>query len=274
MRIIHIAACALTCAAQAQESMYTQAATMPGKGTFVLREQAHIWQYGTHPRNDDSQTRKYQFDSSLSYGLARAVAVTIDVPVVLEDTLLANGDRDKDAGVEDIDVMFKVRVYRNDGGGVNTTRIALLGGATIASGDSEEFSSQSVNPHFGAVYTLVRGRWGFNQDLQYKFNTGGDERYNFGGDGPDDAFAFNTSGLYRIFPAAFTAKSTGAWYVSAEVNGLYETNGDVELRFSPGLMYEGQTFAFEVMGQLPLADDLEERPELDWAIGLGIRIAF
>jgi hypothetical protein len=269
-----LCAALLTFTAHAQEAMYTQAATMPGKNTFVVRQQAHVWQYGQHPLNDNSQTRKYELESSISYGLARAVSVSLDVPVVFEDTLTTDGERDKGVGVEDLDIMFKIRVYRNDRGGVDTLRVAILAGAKVASGDSEEYSSQSVNPHLGAVVTLVRGRWGFNQDITFQHNTGGEARYNFGGEGPDDALFFNTAGLYRIEPARFTSQSVGAWYITAEMNGLYETNGDTELRFAPGLMYEGRSYALEFMGQLPVYDDLDERPELDWAIGVGVRFAF
>lgn len=260
--------------AQAQEAMYTQAATMPSPGAFILREQIHFYRYGENPVTGDKQTDKYELGSSLNIGLARALAVNIEVPAVLTNTRTAGGSVDHDKGVEDIDIMFKYRAYMDNTGGVDTTRFAILGGMTVASGDDRDFSSQSVNPRLGAVFTKVWGRHGFNQDLIYTFNTGGTAGRNEGGDGPDDALAFNTAYLYRIFPSAYTSESSGAWYVTAEVNGLYETNGDTELRWAPGLMYEGREFGFEVMAQFPLWNQLDERAELDFAIGMGLRFLF
>jgi len=154
-------------------------------------------------------------------------------------------------------------------------RAALIGGAHIASGDDKDFSTQSVNPYLGAVVTIVRGRHGFNQDVFYHLNTTGSGYDNTeGGMGPADAFRANSAYVFRLFPERFTSQSTGAWYATCELNYLYETNGDQDLRWAPGIMYEGQEFAFEVMVQLPLWDDLSERPELDFAVGVGFRFAF
>ena len=178
--------------ALAQEAMYTQAATMPAPGNAIIREQIHFFKYGQNPVTGEKQEDLYVLDNSLSVGLARALAVTITVPVVVKETTLATGD----------------------------------------------------------------GEW------------------DYGGEGPDDALAFNSAYVYRIDPPAYTADSQGAWYVTAEINGLYETSGDVELRWSPGLMYEGRRFGFEVMAQFPLWNDLSERAELDLGLGMGVRLLF
>ncbi|MBL8963458.1 MAG: hypothetical protein KF787_09440 [Phycisphaeraceae bacterium] len=263
--------------AYAQEAMYTEAATMPSPGTFVLREQVHYIKYGSHPVRGTRSTEDIKWEQSLSVGLWRGVALRITSPAVWRnDEFPAASGRDDqgDKGLEDFQAQFKWRVYQDDSGGIDTLRVALLGGATVASGDDHDFSSGSVNPEIGAVLTRVWDRHGFNQDLIYRFNTGGDREGNFGGDGVDDALCFNSAYLYRIAPSAYTAETTGSWYVTAEVNGLYETNGDTELRFSPGLMYEGRRWGFEVMAQLPLWHDLDERAELDLAIGIGFRLLF
>jgi hypothetical protein len=39
-------------------------------------------------------------------------------------------------------------------------------------------------------------------------------------------------------------------------------------------MYEGQRFGLEFMCQLPLYQDVDERPELDVRVGFGIRFSF
>jgi hypothetical protein len=263
--------------ASAQEAMYTEAATMPSPGTVVVREQLHYSKFGYHPERGTQSTEEIVWDSMAYVGLARAWSLRLTLPAAWRTDEFPDStgrENDSDHGVEDFDLQLKWRVYQSDTGGVNTLRAALLGGAEIASGDDSDFSSKSVNPYVGGVVTRVWGRHGFNQDLIYQFNTGGDKVDNFGGGGPDDALYFDTAYLYRIAPSRYTADSTGAWYVTAEMNGLYETGGDTELRFAPGLMYEGRTFGFEIMAQLPLWHDLDERAELDLSIGVGFRILF
>jgi hypothetical protein len=46
------------------------------------------------------------------------------------------------------------------------------------------------------------------------------------------------------------------------------------MRLSPGLMYEGRRWGFEIMAQIPLANRVRSRAELDWAIGVGWRLIF
>jgi hypothetical protein len=258
----------------AQEAMYTQAATMPSPGTGVFRQQFHYRVYGLNPSTGAEKTERYEAMSSVSYGLDRGLALTIDVPVALERTTLAGGSSDWDRGISDFDLTLKYRVYKDDTGGVDTARAAILGGAAIASGDDHDFSSTSVNPYLGAVLTVVRGRHGFDVDAIYRLNTGGTRASNLGGEGPDDAFRYDLAYLYRLAPERYTSDSVGAWYVTAEINGLYETGGDHDIRFSPGLMYEGRTWGFEVMAQFPLYQHVRDRPEFDLAVGFGVRLAF
>lgn len=268
--------CSLCPSARAQEAMYTAAATMPSPHTGVVREQFHYFRFGSNPNDSSTSTDAYELTSSLAYGLARGLALFVDVPVEFENEHGPAGSPDAgwDNGVGDIDAMLKYRFYKSDTGGVDTLRCALMAGASFASGDDHDFSSQSINPHAGLVATWVKGRHGLNAEAHYYWNTGGDIRSNLGGEGPADALRLNGSYLYRIYPAAFTADSTGAWYITAELNYLYETTADHDLRFSPGLMFEGWKFAFEIMAQLPAYQDVDHRAEMKFGIGIGFRIAF
>jgi hypothetical protein len=260
--------------ASGQEAMYTAAATMPSPGVVLLREQVHYLRFGSHPRTDVERTEDIEWMTSIDAGLARGVSLRLDVPVKVRRQELEDGSTDRDRGVEDLGVLLKWRVLKQDTGGVDTLRVAILAGADVASGDDRDFSSQSVNPRLGGVVTLVRGRHGANADITYKMTTGGDRDDNQGGEGPADAIFHNLAYLYRIAPARYRSNSIGAWYATAELNGIWETNGDYELRFSPGVMYEGKRWAFEAMVQLPLYRDLDERAGLDLAVGLGLRITF
>lgn len=269
------ASCAAASSSFAQEAMYTEAATMPSPNTYVLREQFTIRQFGSDPSGTSDRTVSYELMNTLQYGFARDWSLTIDIPVEQRTTKNKGGSTSSAIGVPDLGLMVKYRFYKDDTGGLDTVRAAALFGADIASGDSSTFSSGTVNPRAGAVLTIVRGRHGFNQDLIFGLNTGGEGGgVNFGGEGPSESIRFDTSYLFRIAPDRYTSESTGAWYVTTELNGLYETNGDVELRWAPGLMYEGRRWGLELMAQLPLYDDLKNRPELDWGIGFGIRLLF
>ncbi|MFO0857599.1 MAG: hypothetical protein U0640_09625 [Phycisphaerales bacterium] len=270
----------ITSSAFAQEAMETAAATMPSPGILTFRPQFHLESYGQRPDVANGSgilsdnTLLATADMGIQYGLVRDWSLSFDVPLEWERDKDAAGDTDTAVGVEDIDAYLKWRFYRKDHGGIDTTRAAVLFGAEIASGDSERFSSQSVNPHIGAVITVVRGRFGFNQDIHYQWNTGGTRENNLGGDGPDDHIMAGTAFVYRVWPDAFTAESVGGWYVTAEGIQHYETNGDYELRFLPGVMYEGRTWAFEAMLELPVIEELDERPELQWGVGFGFRFTF
>jgi len=260
-------------AANAQEAMYTAAATMPSPGVSVIREQFHYYRYGSNPNTGSDHTDQYEFTTLWSYGLDRALSLSLEVPIEFRNTV-DNDIDDRDKGVGDIDIMLKYRVYKDDTNAINTLRIALLGGVSVASGDDHDFSSQSVNPHIGAVATKVWGRHGFNQEVHYYFNTGGARDDNYGNQGPDDALELNSAYLFRIAPETYTSTTSGAWYLTAELNWLYETNSDNDLRISPGVMFEGRRFAFELMAQLPVYQDVEERPKFVFGIGMGVRITF
>ncbi len=270
-----VALCAIGAPAAAQEAMYTEAATMPSPGVSVVRTQLHFYRFDSDPKSDIERTDKYEWSTSLQYGLARAWSLRLETPLVWETDRLRGGRTDHDHGVSDLDATLKWRFYKQDTGGVDTLRAALMAGAYFASGDDKDFSSQSVNPHIGAVVTLVQGRFGFNLELAYQFNTGpGGIDNTEGGAGTADALRYNSAFLYRIFPNRYTSDSTGAWYATVELNGLYETNGDHDIRWAPGLMYEGQAFALEFMAQLPLWQHLDERPRLDFGFGIGLRVTF
>lgn len=260
--------------AMAQEAMYTAAATMPSPGVVLARAQFHYTKYGTGDEGRVKETELYEAMLGAQIGIAPAWSLTVDVPLQWRRESLAAGGSETDQGVADLDVMFKWRVYQNDSGGIDTFRVALMGGATVASGDDSDFSSQTVNPHVGAVATFIRGRHGGNVELAYRLNTGGDGDHNFGGDSEADVFFYNASYVYRVVPEAFTAQSKGAWYAVGELLGIYEVNGDNEIRASLGAMYEGRRFGFEAMMLLPVYDRLRNRAELDIGAGFGFRYLF
>jgi hypothetical protein len=257
-------------AATAQEAMYTAAATMPSPGAVIVREQFHWYRYDDNPSDGSTRTDRYEVLSSFAFGLVRDLSLNIDVPVEVKDRRFPDPlTSQNDTTITEVDVTFKYRFLRQDPGDIDTLRAAVLFGASVNTEDD-----YVVNPHAGVVVTKVFGRHGFNAELHFMLNTGGDPGDNYGGEGPHDALATNLAYLYRIDPPAYTSTTTGAWYVTFELNHMYETNADSELRLSPGLMYEGRRFGFEVMAQFPGYQDLDERPDLQFGVGVGVRLLF
>jgi hypothetical protein len=257
-----------------QEAMYTNAATMPVAGALMFRPQAFVSQYGADPDGPSTRTTFYTMDLGVQIGLARAWSLNIQAPLEYVDTNapLAAGGGDHEVAVESVDFTFKHRFFMENNGTIDTMRAAVIFGGRVDTKDGV-----NVDPHVGVVFTKVHGLHGVNLEADYMMTTGGieDRLANIqGGDGTADLFRFNASYVYRFWPETFTSTSTGAWYVTAELNTLMETNGDTELRWSPGIMYEGRVVSFEAMLQLPVANWLDQRPELDWSVGMGLRILF
>lgn len=262
-------------AARAQEAMETAAATITSPGAFTLRPSVHWERFGSNPVGDlEEKTERTELMTRFIYGVVRNWALQVDLRAGFKEETFADGRTDSDQGVEDIHIELKHRFYKEDSSPIDTTMAAVFFGAGVASGDDSDFSSQSVNPHVGGVVSVVRGKWGFNQELAFTLNTGGDADDNLGGEGPADMLHFNTAGVYRIWPDEFSSDSTGGWYVTAEALGMYETNGDTEIRFGPGVMYEGRKVSFEAMVLLPMYDDVDRRAEYDIGVGAGLRISF
>lgn len=263
---------ALAAPAAAQEAMYTNAATMPSVGAYLLRTQMHVYESGFNPVTGDGGSRTVQAEAMLQLGLDVGWALMARAIGEQDRTDLAGGGRETETEFASFDLALKHRFFMSNPGGIDTQRAAVIGGLRVDTGDSA-----NVDPHLGVVYTRVSGLHGLNLELHYYLTTGGGQDAldnTLGGEGKADALFYNAAYVYRVYPHTYTSQSTGAWYVTAELNGLYETNGDNEIRFSPGFMYEGRRWGFEIMAQLPLVSDLDHRGELDWAIGLGVRYIF
>jgi len=258
--------------ASAQEAMYTAAATMPGPGSYALRQQIHFWQFGSNPNDGSEDHSMVELHNALAIGLDRGIALNLAAPVSWDRKTFTDESIEDDEGwgFDDLEASLKLRVYQNDSGGINTVRAALIGGLRLNT-DDQLYAS----PFVSGVVTVVHGRHGFNQEVGFTLNPNGlSPDDNMGGDGPSDAVHFNSAYVFRVFPDRFKSDTVGAWYATIEMNGLYETSGDTELRWSPGFMYEGRRWGFEIMAQFPLYQDVNHRAELDWAIGVGWRYLF
>lgn len=278
LSVLIAASSSLAPSALAQEALNMDSATQPSPGVIYIYERAKYTRFGRSPHENNAgehtdRTNQLRLETSITAGLTRDLAVTAMIPVERREERAGARELDTSFGLADPEILFKYRIYKSDSGTLDTLRVALLAGAEIPSGDGN-FTSGSVDPIVGIAATTIRGQHGLNASARFKLNTGGDEEHNLGGDGPDDALWYNTSYLYRLAPGAWTATSDAALYAVMELNGLYETNGDNEVLLSPGLLYEARTWAGEIGARIPILEDVNERPETDWGMVVGVRFLF
>jgi len=267
--IFSLLACAIP--AHAQQATNQAAATQPGKDRLMVRERVrHVRMH-----DDVRDIHETTYETIFAYGFASDFAVMLHVPLVARDVDDPTGftEEGDNLGLGDLTLMAQWRFLRIDHGPIDTTRVGFNFGAELPSGD-EGYSSDSVDPFVGLSLTHIRGRHGFGFDTRYKFNTGDRADPFMGGDGDEDAVFYNASHLYRLTPARYQADTYGALYWQTELNGVYEANGDHELLFSPGLLYEARGWAAEVSVQLPVFERVDERPETDFAVVVGLRLLF
>lgn len=263
---------ALSSSALAQEATNTPAATQPAQGRFYLRQKFQVVSLRRDPSPAAREIDKITSTTSLTYGLDRDKSLTLDLPITHATTTSAGADT-RDLGLDDFSITFKYRPWQHDLGSVDSLRLAFFAGLEFPSGDSG-FSSRSLDPFVGGVFTAILGRHGINQALSYKFNDGGERFSTRPGDGPDDAFRYDTAYLFRLDPPEYSPETTAATYLTLELNGLYETGGDNEVLLGPGILYEARGYALEATVGFPVITDVRDRPEREVVVTFGFRVLF
>lgn len=271
--------CGLGGLAFGQEATHTPAATQPAEGNWYLRTRVQYLRLSRDPSPERREIDKVLTTTALTYGLSRDVSLSLSVPLSYESANAAagaaggGGGLDRSFGVNDITLSAKWRPWQWDLGPVDSVRVALIGGVEIPTYD-DEFSSKGVDPIVGGVVTAILGRHGFNQALQYKFNTDGEPFTTRAGDGEADALFYDTAYLFRLAPEQYEADTHASWYLTAELNGVYETNGDNEITLGPGILYEAREFALEATVGWGVVRDVDERPSSSVIVSVGLRILF
>lgn len=265
----------LSAPAMAQETTITPAPTQPGEGRFAIGAHLRYFHFDEDPTDANRDTvDQYEAHTTFALGLTHNLALAVDAPVVFRNTSYTDGRGDKsEEGMGSVTALIRWRVWQNDFGPVDTARLGLYGGARIGSGN-DAVSGDSADPIIGAAFMLISGRHGWNLAADYTFTTEGDDEPLMPGDTLSDLIRVNTAYLFRVYPDAYTAQTNASWYAVLELNGLIETSGDNELFLSPGVLYEARRWAAEVVVQLPVHQDLDERPEAAVALVAGVRFLF
>jgi hypothetical protein len=292
----------LPSAAFAQLPIHSEAAVQPSAGHFLLREQFTFGSLGRDPTGFEHEVREYIATTDVTYGLTSHFALHAIIPVMwqsVDSELLdhnhggggggggfpfpfpfpgSGGGTEahplgSDFGLDDITVGFKWRLYEHDLGPIDTLRFALLGAVETPTGE-DAYSSDSWDPIIGGVISYIQGRNGINASLAWKFNTGKHPLNLHAGMGEDNTLFYNASYLFRVLPAQYGAHTKTATYLVFEGNGVYETNGDNEVLFAPGIMYETRDIAIEFGVQVPAYQEIENRPKTNLTMTIGIRFFF
>ena len=252
----------------AQAPINSNVALQPSKGGLIIRQQVRYTEADLNAAIDDLDIRLTSSITTFVYGLSSELTLILTTPFVLSRRTENNtsGADDTDSGFADLRLLSKLRLYRDDFGPTNTRRFDLIGGLELPTGNSE-FTSESVDPILGGVFSHIEDRHSFHADALWQVNTGG-------GDKGDDLLRYDLAYVYRLSPETYASTHPTAIFVSAELNGFYETNGDHELFVSPGVQYVTTRWILEATVQIPVWQDLKHRAERDFIVGIGFRVQF
>ena len=238
----------------------------PREGGSILRLQYSYLEASGHGEarhvNASTATATYV------YGLKKDLALFITVPYMNRqvDRVVEKLGRIEEAhdGVGDLTLLAKYRFWQKDTRYRQTSRLAVLGGLNVRSGDSD-FSSDSYDPIVGGVFTWRRDRNLFDADLIYQVNTGR-------GGSRNDRLRYDLAYSYQFAPAVYDTEHNYEWNAIAEINGRYSTDGSHEVFLSPGLQYVTERWALEGSIQVPVIQELaNDGPETDYRLVFSLR---
>ena len=254
--------------AVAQQATDTLAPTMPGKGNLVIRP---IFEYYKLKPSEQNQFRGTVLESTvhLDYGLTGDTSIMFHISEIKQDEENVKSED----GFSDIKLTFKWRFYQDDFGPVDTFRLGLLGGLVLPTGNSE-FTSGKTSPFIGLSAMHVEGRHGVTSSVVFHATEGDYVDPIIAGEKDANHLAFNAAYLYRVKPEAYSQDLVAAWYVGFELNGDWESDGDMEVLIAPILLYEAPSWAFEVTYGLPIYEDVQHRPITEYTISIGLRFLF
>jgi len=254
--------------AHAQAPINSNVALQPSKGGLIIRQQFRYTEGEQVSPMGDLDIESASTITTLVYSVSDKLTLILDTPFVLSRRIenRTMGSDDTDSGFADLRLLTKFRLYRDDFGPTDTARFDLIGGFELPAG-RDEFSSDSIDPILGGVFSHIEGRHAFDADAIWKFNTGGGER-------GADLLKYDLAYLYRLSPETYASTRPTALFGAVELNGFYETNSDNELFVSPGIQYVTTRWIVEATVQLPVWQDLNHRAERDFIVGIGFRVQF
>lgn len=258
--------------AHAQESALVDAATQPAKGRVTWREQARFERYDLNGERVDQWT----IDTRLTLGLSKDWSVALNVPTI--DRERSAPGADDRFGLGDVTLTLKHRFWQHDPGPIDTNRLAAVVGLRLPTG-TDGLSSGGYDPFVGLTFTRVSGRHGVNASARYLLTTSGESATSASpvveaGKSGADLFTFESSYVFRLSPSEYSSETEASLYFTAESILDWDTDGDIDWRLAPGLLYEARRFTLELSPIIPVAQDVDRRAEREWGVAFGLRVLF
>ena len=244
----------------------TDVALTPPRGGTIIRLQARYRRLEDDPTALRREIDVYLATATVAYGITERIVVLGTLPVVHREVDFGMGGGTSDTGLADIPLAIKYRFYQDDKPGT-TTRWAVIGGLEVPTFD-DEFSSDSVDPIIGTVWTHQDRDWWLDWDVLYRFNTAG-------GVAGDDELRADVAYSRRLLHGESESRGPWAFYAIAEVNARYIADGSDQVFFSQGLQYIAPTFILEMGVQIPITQDMQSpRLETKFTLVLSVRFQF
>lgn len=255
-----------TAAAAAQEMPGMPAATSPSPQVLIPRIQVRGYAF----ENDQFLLEQ---NIRLEYGLVRDLSISGDISL-FEADFDAPMPTGGEFGTGDADLLLEYRFLREDLNAIDTIRASVFAGAELPTA-SAGFGTDSLDPCFGAVLTAIWGRHGVDAAARYTVVTGeGVADPFFISDGGDDFVNLDAGYAFRLHPEEYGEVRVPAWYLTAEVNSVWTTGGEHTVVLSPGLLIEAPDYAFEFGCMIPLSEEMDRAPSLDFGFLVGLRLLF
>lgn len=222
----------LVAGAFAQEPLFSEAATHPGRGALYSR-----FVFTSPTLKNGGSDERWEFKTA--HGFSAQLALLLDLAF----------DRD---GVEKAGTRLKQQVFRHDSGPINTWRVSAQGGVQWRDGEGS-------HPRVGLVSTTIQGRHGFNVALDADASAPSPDR-----------FEANASYLYRLAPKRYQADTTHAWYAVFESLNRFSRDGDRVSDLGLSLLYEARRHALELGVRFEDPENALSRASV--RVGAGMRL--
>jgi len=244
----------------------TDVALTPPEGGTIVRMQSRYLELSDDPTPMGREASVLVHPVTIVHGLTSDFTVLGTVPLVYQDVEFASGTEVDEFGVGDVTLLAKYRFFQDDQPGI-TTRWAAIGGLEAPTFD-EPFSSESVDPIIGTVWTHQRRDWWVDWDVLYKFNTAG-------GVAGDDELRADAAVSYRLFSGESSELGPWGLYAIGEINAKYITDGSTQVFGSPGIQFITPQWILEAGVQLPIHQDMKSpRLETDFVFVFSLRFQF
>ncbi len=244
----------------------TDVALTPPKGGTILRYQWRFTRLADDPTPLGREIELMLQPLTAVYGISENLAILGTVPIVHTDIDFDRRSGTSDTGVGDIPLLLKYRFYQKDLPG-KTTRWAAIGGAEVPTYDGD-FSSESLDPIIGTVWTHQERDWWVDWDVLYQFNTSG-------GLSGDDSLRLDVAYSHKIIGGENDTLGPWGLYAIAEANSEYLTDGSTQVFGSPGLQFITPRWIFEAGVQIPVHQDMATpRLEDDYTAVASVRYQF